>query len=153
LVSTALATLLEWGSRNYSTAATLTWPISNGGRTHANIEVTKAVQQQAVIAYRKTVLTALKNVEDALSSIDNDRREVASLDDARASAARAEKIARDRYHGGLVTYSDVLQAQAARITLESQEAEARGSLARDTVALFKALGGGWPELAQGGATS
>jgi NodT family efflux transporter outer membrane factor (OMF) lipoprotein len=153
LVSTALATLLEWGSRNYSTAATLTWPISNGGRTHANIEVTKAVQHQAVIAYRKTVLTALKNVEDALSSIDNDRREVASLDDARASAARAEKIARDRYHGGLVTYSDVLQAQAARITLESQEAEARGSLARDTVALFKALGGGWPELAQGGATS
>jgi outer membrane protein TolC len=50
-----------------------------------------------------------------------------------------------------VTYSDVLQAQASRISLESQLIQARGSLSRDTVALFKALGGGWPELAQGGA--
>ena len=151
LVSTALASLLEWGSRSYSASAALDWPIFNGGRTRANIEATKAVQSQQLIAYRKTVLTALKDVEDALSSIDNDRHEAASLDEARASAARAEQIARDRYRGGLVTYSDVLQAQSARITLESQEVEARGSLDRDTVALFKALGGGWPELAQGGA--
>ena len=151
LVSTALASLLEWGSRSYSASAALDWPIFNGGRTRANIEATKAVQSQQLIAYRKTVFTALKDVEDALSSIDNDRHEAASLEDARASAARAEQIARDRYRGGLVTYSDVLQAQAARITLESQEVEARGSLDRDTVALFKALGGGWPELAQGGA--
>jgi outer membrane protein TolC len=45
----------------------------------------------------------------------------------------------------------VLQAQASRISLDNQLIQARGSLARDSVALFKALGGGWPELAQGGA--
>jgi NodT family efflux transporter outer membrane factor (OMF) lipoprotein len=153
LVSTALASLLEWGSRSYSAGAALDWPIFNGGRTRANIEASKAVRQQALIAYRKAVLTALKNVEDALGNIDSDRREAASLNEARISAARAEKIARDRYHGGLVTLSDVLQAQASRLSLESQLTEARGKLDRDTVALFKALGGGWPELAQGGATS
>ena len=47
--------------------------------------------------------------------------------------------------------SDVLQVEASRLSLESQLTEARGKLDRDTVALFKALGGGWPELAQGGA--
>jgi NodT family efflux transporter outer membrane factor (OMF) lipoprotein len=148
LVSTALASLLEWGSRSYTTSAALDWPIFNGGRTRANIEATKAVQQQALIAYRKTVLTALKDVEDALGNIDNDRRQIASLADAHGGASRAEQIARERYNGGLVTYSDVLQAQASRISLESQLADARGKLDRDTVALFKALGGGWPELAQ-----
>ena len=61
---------------------------------------------------------------------------------------RAEDIARVRYEGGLVTYSDVLLAQARRLRLEEQVVETKGALARDTAALFKALGGGWPELAQ-----
>jgi NodT family efflux transporter outer membrane factor (OMF) lipoprotein len=148
LVSTSLAKLLEWGSRSYTVSASVDWPIFNGGRTRANIAVANAQQEQALIAYRKTILTALQDVEDALSDIDNDRRQIASLDAARGTAARAEDIAGTRYRGGLVTYSDVLQAQASRISLENQLIQARGSLARDTVALFKALGGGWPELAQ-----
>jgi len=148
LISTALASLLEWGSRSYSASASLDWPIFNGGKTRANIERTKAVQQQALIAYRKTILTALKDVEDALGNINNDRRQIASLEQAHTALARAEQIARERFNGGLVTYSDVLQAQASRISLESQLTQARGQQARDTIALFKALGGGWPELAQ-----
>lgn len=153
LVSTTLAKLLEWGSRSYSASASIDWPIFNGGQTRANIAVTNAQQEQALIAYRKTILTALQEVEDALSNIDNDRRQIASLESADGTANRAEDIARTRYRGGLVTYSDVLQAQASRISLESQLIQARGTLSRDTVALYKALGGGWPELAQGGARS
>jgi NodT family efflux transporter outer membrane factor (OMF) lipoprotein len=151
LVSTVLASLLRWGSRGYSANASLDWPIFNGGRTRGNVAVANAQQQQALIAYRKSILTALQDVEDALSNIDNDRLQIAGLDAAHGTAARAESIARSRYRGGLVTYSDVLQAQASRISLENQLIQARGALARDTVALFKALGGGWPELAQGGA--
>lgn len=151
LVSTTLAKLLEWGSRSYTASASIDWPIFNGGRTRANVAVANAQQEQALIAYRKTILTALQDVEDALSNIDNDRHQIASLDAAQGTAARAEDIARTRYRGGLVTYSDVLEAQASRISLDNQLIQARGGLARDTVALFKALGGGWPELAQGGA--
>ncbi|MFL6721007.1 MAG: efflux transporter outer membrane subunit [Sphingomonas sp.] len=153
LISTALGKLLEWGSRSYSASAALDWPIFNGGRTRGNIAVANAEQSQALIAYRKTILTALQDVEDALGNIDNDRAQLASLEEARRSAARAEDIARTRYNGGLVTYSDVLQAQASRVSLDGQLIQARGTLGRDTVALFKALGGGWPELAQGGAST
>jgi NodT family efflux transporter outer membrane factor (OMF) lipoprotein len=151
LVSTALASLLEWGSRSYSIGASANWPIFNGGRTRANIAVANALQEQALIRYRKTVLTALQDVDDALTQIDNERRRAANLEQALATATRAEDIARTRYRGGLVTYSDVLQAQASRISLQSQLVESQGAEARDTVALFKALGGGWPEMVQGGA--
>lgn len=151
LVSTALSSLLEWGSRNYSTAASLSWPIFNGGRARANIVVANAVQEQALIRYRKTILIALQDVEDALTSIDSDRRQRAGLERALASATGAETIAEARYRGGLVTYSDVLQARQSRISLEGQLVETKGAEARDTVALSKALGGGWPEMAQGGA--
>ena len=151
LVSTALGSLLEWGSRSVSARAALDWPVADGGRTRGNIEVANARQEQALIAYRKCVLRALQDVEDALSRSDGDRRQLADLEEALRAATRAEEIARTRYRGGLVTLSDVLQAQARRLKLEDQLTQTRGALARDAVALFKALGGGWPELSQSGA--
>jgi NodT family efflux transporter outer membrane factor (OMF) lipoprotein len=143
LVSTALGSLLDWGSRAFSVGAALDWPLFDGGRRKANIEVRNARQEQAVTAYRKAVLTALQDVEDSLGRVDGDRRQLAELEQAQANAARAEEIARTRYRGGLVTLSDVLQAQQRRLSLEEQVIETRGALARDTVALVKALGGGW----------
>ena len=143
LVSTALGSLLEWGSRSFSAGAALDWPIFDGGRRRANIDVQNARQEQAMIAYRKAVLIALQDVEDALGKVDGDRRQLADLEQAQVTATRAEEIARTRYRGGLVTLSDVLVAQQRRLTLEDQLIETRGALARDTVALVKALGGGW----------
>ncbi len=151
LVSTALSTLLQWGSRSFSIGGALNWPLFNGGKTRGNIEVANARQEQAMIGYRKAVLTALRDVEDALSRTEGDRGQLARLEAAAAAASRAEELARTRYRGGLVTYSDVLLAQAKRLNLEEQVVQTKGALARDSVALFKALGGGWPEMAQEGA--
>lgn len=151
LVSTALATLLEWGSRSFTVSAAGVWPLLDGGRTRGMIAVANAREEQALVAYRSAVLRALQDVEDALSRSEGDRRQLAHLQDALGTATRAEDIARTRYDGGLVAYSDVLLAQARRLKLEDQVTETRGALARDTVALFKALGGGWPELADAGA--
>ena len=66
LISTALATLLDWGSRGYSAGGAISWPLLNGGRTRANIAVANARQEQALIAYRKAVLVALQDVEDGI---------------------------------------------------------------------------------------
>jgi NodT family efflux transporter outer membrane factor (OMF) lipoprotein len=151
LVSTALASLVEWGSRSYSAGAVVDWPIFDGGLRRGNIAVANARSEQALIAYRKTVLVALKDVEDALARTDGDRRHLSSLEEALGTARRAEDIARSRYRGGLVTYSDVLLAQQRRLKLEDDVALAKGSLAENSVSLFKALGGGWPGLSAGGA--
>jgi outer membrane protein TolC len=151
LVSTALASLLEWGSRSFSAAAAIDWPLFDGGRRRATVDARTARQEQALIAYRKAVLAALQDVEDVLSRTGGDRRQLAELEVALAAASRSEEIARTRYDGGLVTYSDVLLAQARRLQLEGQMIETRGALARDSAALFKALGGGWPEIVQAGA--
>ncbi|HET9354937.1 MAG TPA: efflux transporter outer membrane subunit [Sphingomicrobium sp.] len=149
LVSTALTSLIEWGSRAFTAGAAIDWPLFDGGRRRATVEARTARQEHALIAYRKTVLLALKEVEDALSRIDGSRRQLSELEDALGAANRAEEIAASRYRGGLVTYSDVLQAQSRRISLEGQLVETKAALARDSVALFKALGGGWkPEELQ-----
>lgn len=143
LVSTALSSLLEWGSRSFSAGAALDWPLFDGGRRRAMVEARSAQQEQAMIDYRKAILTAHRDVEDALGRIDGDRRQLTRLDAALADAARAEAIAQARYRGGLASYSEVLPAQARRLVLEKQVIETRGALAQDTVGLVKALGGGW----------
>jgi len=148
LISTALATLLSWGSRNYSAGPSLVWPLFDGGKRRATVDVRNAQQEVALVQYRKTVLIALQDVEDALSRIDGARTQLADLQQGLAAAARAEQLARTRYRGGLVILSDVLLAQAKRIKMEDAVVESKGVLARDTVSLAKALGGGWPELAQ-----
>ena len=90
-------------------------------------------------------------MEDALSRIAADRAQLADQQDSLASATRAEDVARTRYRGGLVTYSDVLLTQAKRMKAEDNVTDIRGALARDTVSLAKALGGGWPEAVEVGA--
>ena len=145
MVSTALGSLLEWGSHSFSAGAALDWPIFDGGRRKANIEVQNARKEQAMIAYRRTVLVGLQDVEDSLSQLAGDLQKLAELEQAYAKASRAEEIARTRYRGGLVTLSDVLVAQARRLSLEEQVIDTKGAIARDTVALVKALGGGWTE--------
>ena len=69
------------------------WPLFNGGTTKANVGIANERQQQALLAYRKTVLTALKDVEDALQHYQADqnrqaRDAVRSLDAARDSRGR-----------------------------------------------------------------
>ena len=91
LVSTALSNLLTWGSRNLSLSAGLVWPLFNAGKTKANVGIANEHQQQALLAYRKTVLTALKDVEDALSQYQADQERLAALQsfaDRRAIAPR-----------------------------------------------------------------
>lgn len=98
--------------------------------------------------YRKAVLVALKDVEDALVRIEGDRRQLGELEQAVTSAARAEEISLARHRGGLARLADTLQARQRRLSLEGRVIETRASLARDTVGLVKALGGGWQEEGQ-----
>jgi NodT family efflux transporter outer membrane factor (OMF) lipoprotein len=148
LVSTALASLLEWGSRSFTLGAGVAWPLLDSGRTRANIAVADARQEQALIAYRKTVLAALQDVEDALGNHAGDRERLQRLDQAWRSAAAAERLARTRHRGGLTDYTAVLAAQQRRLELEKRMIETRGALARDIVALYKALGGGWTDAGE-----
>ncbi len=145
LVSTALSTLVEWGSRNYALSAGVLWPIFDGGRLKAALAGANARQSEALLAYRKTVLTALADVEDSLSlyQADEARRGslAAALDDARA----AEALAQDQYGAGVVTYASVLNACQAVIADEDQLADAEAARSLDVVGLYKAVGGGWTE--------
>jgi NodT family efflux transporter outer membrane factor (OMF) lipoprotein len=143
LSSSTFSKLLESGSGGYSLGASVVWPLFNAGRTRANINVATEKERQALIAYRKTVLTALREVEDALSRAAADQARQTSLEQSAEFAEGAERLAREQYQGGLVDFSRVLTAQGMRLTADEDVAQGRATIAQDWVTLYKALGGGW----------
>jgi NodT family efflux transporter outer membrane factor (OMF) lipoprotein len=144
LVSRSLATLLESGSIVATGAGRLALPLIGGGGRQT-VALRKAQANEALLAYQSAVLVALRDVEDALTRLDADRRKVEELRASVAAAQDAADTAQVRQRNGLVPMADVLQARQAWLADRDALAQAEAAAAQDEVALYKALGGGWDE--------
>jgi outer membrane protein TolC len=118
-------------------------PILSGGRIRANIQVQDARQEQAARQYEKAVLTAVEDVENALSSYTRELRRIEALRAAVAANRRALDLATERYTGGLENFLSVLDAQRAVYAAEDGVAQSETNAMVSLIAVYKALGGGW----------
>jgi outer membrane protein TolC len=89
------------------------------------------------------VLTALKDVEDALVTLAGDRTRLSHLQSAATAASNAALLAQNRYSSGLIDFQTVLQTQRTLLTTQDSVASATADISTDHVRLYKALGGGW----------
>jgi NodT family efflux transporter outer membrane factor (OMF) lipoprotein len=135
-------------SRMWQVGPTMTWPIFEGGRIRAYIEVRNAQEEQALLSYRKTVLIALAEVEDALVAYAKERTRHQALAASAEDFKRSQLLAVDRYEEGYATYLDVLEAQRSLYTAQDSLAQSDQQIIDDLIAVYKALGGGWEADAQ-----
>ena len=92
------------------------------------------------------MLTALKEVEDALIALKNDRDRLVLLQQAATFARNADLLAQNRFASGLIDFQTVLQTQRTLLSAQDSVASLQAGLGADHVRLVKALGGGWPAL-------
>lgn len=118
-------------------------PVFDGGARLAQVRAQQAALDQAYADYQGTVLTALKDVEDALVALRGDRERLLSLQRAAEAAGNAALLARQRYSSGLIDFQTVLDTQRTQLNTQEIVAAARADLSADYVRLYKALGGGW----------
>jgi outer membrane protein TolC len=117
-----------------------------GGREAVRNEA-RAQYDASVAEYRQTVLDAFGQVEDNLAALRVLEQEAVAQDRAVDAAKRTLAIVEDRYKNGAITYLDVVVAQTTTLSNERQAVTiARRRLAA-SVALVKALGGGWSAAA------
>lgn len=121
----------------------ISWPLFQGGKLRANVRATEEQRRQSYLAYRKSVLTALQEAEDALARYGAEQRRLLALRQSETAARSSLAIAQAQYRAGVVTFINVLQASAAYLDAEDQTVQSSQALAQDLVSLYKALGGGW----------
>jgi NodT family efflux transporter outer membrane factor (OMF) lipoprotein len=141
-----LTNLFSAASRAYSIGPTVSWRLFDAGAIRKNIEVQSALQEQALIQYEATVLTALEEVENSLVAFVEEQRRREALRDATRAAERAVALAQAQYGAGMVDFRSVLDAQRSLLSLQDQLAQSGGAVTSNVVRLYKALGGGWTPL-------
>jgi len=120
------------------------WPLLDFGALDAKIEIADLKTHELLVAYKQTILMAVRQVDDAYAAYRAQQQRLSDLDRALAAARQATQLATERYDRGLTDFLNVLDAEREEFDLEERHVAARQAAADALVALFKALGGGWP---------
>lgn len=138
-----LGTLTQGASLVNLLLASVSLPLLDAGANSARVRVQQAELEQARIDHQAVVLSALQEVEDALVALQGNRDRLRHLQTAATAAANAERLARQRYAGGLIDFLSVLDAQRTLLSAQDALQSTRAGLSADHVRLYQALGGGW----------
>lgn len=123
--------------------AGLRWRLFDFGRVDAEVARAKGVNAEALAVYRKAMLRATEDVENAVVSLTQLEAQYVDLDQQVSSQARARDASQDAYKGGAVSLFEVLEQERQLLGARDQLARVDVDKARAAVATFRALGGGW----------
>lgn len=140
---TASRNLFAPSSLFYVAGPQVNWAFLNYGRIKNAVRIQDARFQQLLVAYRNTVLSAAQEVEDALVGFLNAQQELVFEQNAATAAERSVELAISSYREGTADYQRVLEAQRALLQQQNAVAQTTSSIARNLIALYKAVGGGW----------
>ncbi|WP_339348042.1 efflux transporter outer membrane subunit [uncultured Sphingomonas sp.] len=138
-----LSTALAQPQAIFSLGASILAPLFDGGRLRAQERAATARRDQAAFAYRRTALTAFREVEDALAGVRRTREQARALEDQAAAARGALQNATNRYRAGYSGYLEQLDAQRNLLTAELALVQTESDRLTAYVALYQAMGGGW----------
>jgi NodT family efflux transporter outer membrane factor (OMF) lipoprotein len=144
LIGTRPNDLSRWANNFYEFGPSISLPIFEGGELRANLLLAKADQAEAGVEYRKTVLNALQDVENALAAYRTELRRHQALEKTVEAQTAALDIARSQYIHGVASFINVLTAENTLAGQHQALIQSTLSLTTDVVNLYKALGGGWP---------
>lgn len=141
--SSALSSLFSGPAGLWSFVGALTRPLFDGGRIRSGVELSEAQEQESVLAYRKTIQQAFREVSDALIARRKNREFLEQEEKLAQSAREASALSDLRYRRGVTSYLEVLDSDTRYFDAELGLAQARLNELLSLVDLYKALGGGW----------
>ncbi|MGW8311789.1 MAG: efflux transporter outer membrane subunit [Desulfuromonadales bacterium] len=143
--SDQLSSLFDWDNRIWSLGPFISLPVFDAGRNRAQLDQAEAAWRESVALYRQQVLTAFREVEDALSDIRILAEQYAAQQRALTSARQAADLSGKRYRAGLVSYLEVVVNERTALAIELLTTQALEQRFQASVSLIKALGGGWQD--------
>ncbi|HUK41012.1 MAG TPA: efflux transporter outer membrane subunit, partial [Candidatus Acidoferrales bacterium] len=143
--STALANLFSGSRRLWSFVPQLTQPIYTAGRLGSQVELAEAQQQSALAQFEKAIQSAFSDVSNALIQYQDVKKVRAQRELLVTALQDRKRLAYLRWHGGVDTMLNALNADQDLFTAELSLAQTRRDELLSLVQVYKALGGGWQE--------
>jgi NodT family efflux transporter outer membrane factor (OMF) lipoprotein len=119
------------------------WPVLDFGALDAQLEIASLEGRARLYNYRKTILTAVAEVDTAVDAYVAQQDRLQQLGNGVAAGDRAVTLANQRYERGLTDFLNVVDAERQLYDLEGQYVAAQVAEAEQFVQLYKSLGGGW----------
>lgn len=135
--------LFDSDSLTYSAGPVFSWKIFNYGRIRNNVRVQDVRYQQTLVNYHDTVLRAYQETEDAMIAFVQAQKETGFREQGAQAALRATELANIQYREGAVDFQRVIDSERSLVIQQDQWTRARGDIALNLIAVYKALGGGW----------
>lgn len=145
-LSPDLSDFMKWISRYWMIGAGSSQMVFDGWRDCSNLSLAKAKFLEASGTYQQQVLAAFQEVEDALTSIEQQKIRADQLHVAVESSKKATGISLNRYREGVAIYLEVVENERLELQSEINWINAQGARFISTVQLIKALGGAWDSL-------
>ncbi len=138
-----VSNLFKWDNRAVAYGIGFNLPLFDRNRIAEQVRVQDSQFIQAVLSYQNQVLKAQQEVEDALSAIAGNSRQLTNLQQADKAAARTSLLAQLRYRAGQVDYTTLSSAVQAHLQTSDSAVQAEGNVIQAYISAFRALGGGW----------
>lgn len=130
-------------SYTYYVGGGVSIPVFNGGRNRANEQVARTEATALTADYRQTALVAFREVETAQADVRQYQAQLGARQRALRAARLASTLTRERYRAGLTNYFEVVDADRQTLAAATLLTQTQANLLTATVALVRALGGGW----------
>ncbi len=137
-LSTLNSTGLAW-----NIGANLLGPLFNFNKNKRRVQIEQEKTKQAIFGYKKTILNAFREVEDALIDIDTYKDEIESRKNHFKAANNAQNLSQQRYDKGVTSYLEVLESQRQAFQSELFLYQVKQEYLNSYIRLYKAIGGGW----------
>ena len=149
--SSSLVSLFQPHATFFNVVGSLTQPIFDGAKILGNFEFTKARQDELLQTYRKTVISAFTDVDNALYSIKQTTIKLRIQREVVAASRRAFQLAEQQLRAGTADIVVVLNTQLTLFQAEDVLWQAELARLLAFVSLYQALGGGWePRIGEAG---
>jgi multidrug efflux system outer membrane protein len=147
--SNDLSQLFTGSANAWSWTVPVSAPIFTAGAISGQVKSAVAVQQQTLFRYQQVIQTAFREVNDSLVDQKQTKEQVEALGRRVEALKEYARLARLRYDNGYTGYLEVLDADRNLFAAQVYYAQTMGSLFRSSVSLYKAMGGGWVNIAEG----
>jgi len=128
-------------SKAWAVTPALQWSAFDLGSARARLRGSRAVTQESLASYEKTMLLAFEEAENALVTYRQQQERLVALGDEVRESARAAGIARARYREGVTDFLPLLDAERTELQAEDGQAQAEADVFTAMVGLYRAFGG------------